>query len=93
MGEHRKHQRVDYEETCMLKLRGMYYPTTVKNISFGGALVHFYNPQLVLHVGDDCAVCMNGVSLHDYPCKIARIEASDIAVKFTGRHIFKAVGQ
>ena len=88
MVEHRLHNRVDYEEKCLLQIRNEYYPAKVKNISFGGALVVSYNPLIGLNVGDCCNVSVNGESPGDYPCKVARIDTSSIALEFTGKQMF-----
>ena len=91
MIEHRLHNRVDYEEKCLLQIRNEYYPAKVKNISFGGALVVSYNPLIGLNVGDCCSVSVNGEPPSEYHCKVARIEISSLALEFTDRHIFKSV--
>jgi hypothetical protein len=90
--ENRLHKRVYSEEKCLLQVRNEYYPATVKNISFGGALVHSYNP-IGLNVGDSCNVSMNGDSLREYPCKVARVETPNIALEFTSRRILIVEGQ
>jgi hypothetical protein len=89
MKEHRLHKRIDSEEICFLELNDGYYPATVKNISSGGALVHTYNPLSGLHVGENCFVGMYGEPPREYPCKVARVDIYNVALKFTGRYIFK----
>ena len=87
MQEHRRHNRVDSDEKCILNFSGWYYQATVKNISSGGALLHPNDPLPELHVGDDCNVNMKRKSLRDHPCKVARVETSHVALKFTGGRI------
>lgn len=84
MAEHKRRMRVDCEEQCRLLLRDSSYLATVKNISFGGALIHFYESLPDLHVGDRCKVRMNGESIREYSCEVVRIGTSDVAVMFSG---------
>ena len=93
MLEHRHHIRVDCKEKCELHLKGWYYPAKVKNISFGGVFVSFYDkpPDLHLHVGDHCDVSINGEDLRTYCGEVVRVEPSNIAVKFFDVHRIKAV--
>ena len=90
--EHRLHKRFNSAENCLLAVRDEYYPATVRNISFGGALVHPYKPLTLLRVGDDCSVCMDNEYLSEYPCKVSRLEAAAVALEFTGRHSLEFIG-
>lgn len=93
MSEHRHHIRVDCTEKCELYLKGWYYPAKVKNISFGGVFVSFYDkpPDLRLHVGDHCEVSLNGEDLRTYFGEVVRVEPSNIAIKFFDVRRIKAV--
>ena len=68
---------------CVMHLRGLHYFATVKNISLGGALVHFNFSTHSLHVGDTCNVSMNGGPIREYPCELVRVKHHIIALKFT----------
>jgi len=82
MAEYKRRIRIDSEERCQLLLRDSSYLAKVKNISSGGALIHFYDPLPDLHVGDNCKVRMNEESTSEYSCEVVRVENSDIAVMF-----------
>jgi len=84
--EQRLHKRFDSEKICILELNNEFFPATVRNISFSGALVHSYNLLTKLIPGDSCIVSMNGEFQCEYPCKVARIDHSNIALEFIGRH-------
>ena len=83
MIEHRIHNRIDYDEKCLLQIRNEYFPAQVKNISRGGAFVVSYNTLIGLNVGDSCNVSVNGDPPNAYPCKVVRVEAFSIALEFT----------
>jgi len=87
MAEHRIHNRINDEERCHLRLNDSYYLATVKNVSMGGALVDLYFPPVGLHTGNNCQVSIDGGKLYNYDCKIVRIENSNIALKFIGKHL------
>jgi hypothetical protein len=91
MTEHRHHNRFDIEDDCKLQLNYLYYSGTVKNISFGGALVHLYDPLPELHVGDICDISMDGEFLREYSCEVVRVKTPDIGLMFTGMAKLKAV--
>jgi hypothetical protein len=63
----------------------------VKNISFGGALVHFNSSPPDLHIGDKLNICMNGEFLREYSCEVVRTETPNVALMFTGMQRFIAV--
>lgn len=84
MGEHRHHIRRDDGELCHLRLGDLYYLATVRNISLGGALLHFYTPPARFQVGDNCQLSLDGGDLCDYDCEVVRVETSDVAMKFIG---------
>ncbi len=91
MPEHRHHIRVDCEEKCELHLRGWYYPAKVKNISFGGVFLNFYDKPPDLNVGEFCEVSIDGEDLRTYSGEVVRVEPSNVAVKFIEVHRIKAV--
>jgi hypothetical protein len=82
MAEHKRRVRVDCDDRCRLLLKDSSYLAKVKNISFGGALIHFYEPLPDLHVGDNCKVRINAESGSEYDCEVVRVEQFDIAVMF-----------
>jgi len=90
MAEHRHEIRVDCDETCVVRLGGLDHVATVKNISFGGALVNFYYSPPSLHIGDKCSISMKGEFLSEYSCEVVRADTPTIALMFTGNHKFKA---
>ncbi|NTW50614.1 MAG: PilZ domain-containing protein, partial [Chlorobiales bacterium] len=51
MVDNRHNKRLDCEECCHLRLRDSFYSAMIKNISLGGALVHFYDSQPGARVG------------------------------------------
>ena len=63
----------------------------MKNISFGGALVHTHNLLNKLTIGDKCNVCLNGELDCEFPSKVTRVESANIALEFIGRQIMNAV--
>ena len=89
MVEHRSDIRADCEDKCVLHQGVLHHLATVKNISFGGALVHFNTMQPTLHIGENCDITVNGEYLREYSCEVVRIEAPDIALKFTGMRKLK----
>ena len=91
MADQRLHNRLDSEEKCIVNLRGSYYNATAKNISLGGVLVHFFNSQPDLHIGDSCIISMNGESLVKYPSVVVRVAASEVALRFIDMDIPNAV--
>ena len=91
MAEHRHDNRVDCDETCILRLGDLHHVATVKNISFGGALVYLYSSPPSLQIGDNCSICMIGEFLCEYSCEVVRAETPNIALTFIGMHKFKAV--
>jgi hypothetical protein len=91
MAEHRHDKRVDCDQTCILRLGELHHVATVKNISFGGALLYFYPSPPCLQAGDNCNISMIGEFLCEYSCEVVRVEAPDIALTFIGMHKFKAV--
>ncbi|MDD2581229.1 MAG: PilZ domain-containing protein [Desulfuromonadaceae bacterium] len=91
MAEHRHDIRVDCEDKCILHMGDLHYIATVKNISFGGALVNLYSPQPGLHTGDKCDISMDGKFIREYSCEVVREEAPNVALTFTGMHKLKAV--
>ncbi|GFE56413.1 PilZ domain-containing protein [Geobacter sp. AOG1] len=82
MREHRHHCRVDCEENCRLYLEDWYYPAKVKNISYSGALLNISVPHTDIHVGDNCEFRVEVKPLHEYSCKVVRVEPSSIALTF-----------
>jgi len=90
--EQRLHKRYEAEKACLLERDNDYLPATIRNISFGGALLHNYKLLKNLHVGDTCTVNINGELPYEYPCKIIRVNTADIALEFTDRHNISAVG-
>jgi len=84
--EQRLHKRFASEKVCILELNNEFCPATVKNISFSGALVHNYKLLTKLAIGDTCIVSINGEFQCEYPSKVARIDSSNIALEFIGRH-------
>jgi hypothetical protein len=91
MAEHGHVKRIYCDETCVLRLGDIHQITTVKNISFGGALVHFDSSPPKLHIGDKCNISMNGVFLREYSCVVVRAGTPNIAVSFTGMRKFEVV--
>ena len=91
MAELRNDRRVDCDETCMLHLGDLNHVATVKNISFGGALVHFHSSPPSLQIGDNCNISMIGEFHCEYSCEVVRAEAPNIALTFIGMHKYKAV--
>ena len=89
MKEQRRNIRVACAEKCVLHQPNWSYLTSVKNISFGGALVH--SPTHDLHVGDYCKVTMDGNAIREYSCKIVRVNADNVALTFTDMHILPPV--
>ena len=89
MKEQRRNIRIACAEKCVLHLRNWLYLASVKNISFGGALVQ--SPIHDLHVGDYCKVTMDGTTIREYSCKIVRVDAVDVALTFTDMHILPPV--
>jgi hypothetical protein len=87
MAEHRLHTRLDCDDHCQLKLRDTFYPATVKNISLGGALVHFYDNLPGVNVGDNCNVSLGGELTCEYSCEVLRVETSKVALSIMGMHI------
>jgi hypothetical protein len=87
MTDKRIHMRLDCEEHCKLHLKDLFYPAMVRNISLGGALVHFYDPLPGVNVGDNCKVSLNGDLYCEYDCEIARIDTSHVALRFIDMHI------
>lgn len=86
MKEHRLSTRFNSEKICLLELGNEFYPATIKNISFGGALVRTPNMQHGLRVADKCNISMNGEFLREYPCKVIRVEPSYVALEFINWH-------
>ena len=86
MEEHRHDMRVDCEQKCIIRQKGWFYPAVVRNISFGGALVHTYRPLLDVRVGDKCVVSIDGEFHQEYSCEVARSEDISIGLAFTGVH-------
>ena len=80
----RRRMRVDCKDKCYLRLRDSIFLATVKDISMDGALLHFYDPLPGVHVGDDCNVGLDGENIYEYACKVARVDTSDVGLKFTG---------
>jgi hypothetical protein len=72
MKEHRLSKRVNSEKVCLLELGNEFYPATLKNISFGGALVRTPNMQHGLRIADRCTICMNG-SFHENIHKLSEL--------------------
>ena len=91
MEEYRHDIRVDCEERCILHRGVLHHFATVKNISFGGALVNSKLKPLGLHTGDYCIISVDGEFFDEYFCEVLRVETPDIALKFTGIHKVKAV--
>lgn len=91
MAEHRHDKRVDCDETCIVRLGDLHHVATVKNISFGGALVHFYSSPPRLTIGDNCNISMIGEFLCEYSCEVVRAETPNIALTFIGMNKFKPV--
>lgn len=91
MAEHRHDIRVDCGETCIVRLGDLHHVATVKNISFGGALVHFNSSPPRLRNGDICNISMDGEFLREYSCEVIRTETPDIGLIFTGMRKFKVV--
>ena len=91
MAEHRHDNRVDCDESCILRLGDLHHIATVKNISFGGALVHFDSSTPRFHIGDICNISMIKEFICEYSCEVVRAETPNIALTFIGMHKFKAV--
>ncbi len=79
MAGYRHHKRLDCEDHCFLHLEDSLYTGIIKNISLGGALVHFFHP---LAVGDNCKLSMSKGLLCEFTCKVVRVEAPNVALKF-----------
>ena len=84
MEECRLHNRIDYDWQCSLHLCDTFYSAKVKNISLVGALVHCNDSLPGVLVGDQCKMSLNGELICKYDCKVVRVEASHIAVRFIG---------
>ena len=84
MEECRLHDRIDYDWQCNLHLSDTFYLAKVKNISLVGALVHFNDSLPGVHVGDKFKMSLNGELICRYDCKVVRVDASHIAVRFIG---------
>ena len=91
MVEYRHAKRIDCNETCVLRMGDVNHVATVKNISFGGALVHFDSPTPRLHIGDICNISMIKEFICEYSCEVVRDETPRIGLMFIGMHKFKAV--
>jgi hypothetical protein len=63
----------------------------VKNISLGGALVHFYDPLPGVHIGDTCKVSLGGELTCEYICEVVRVETSNVALRFIDMDMSNAV--
>jgi hypothetical protein len=79
MAGYRLHKRLDCEDHCFLHLGDTFHAGIVRNISLGGALVHFYHP---LTVGDNCRISMNKGLLCEFTCEVVRVEAPNVALRF-----------
>ena len=93
MAGYRLHKRLDCEEHCYLRLRDSFYSAMVRNISLGGALVHFFYPLTGVHVGDNCKVSLGEELTFEYNCEVVRVETPDIALRFIDIDISDAVAQ
>lgn len=87
MGGTRLFTRLTSEDRCQLIWEASLYTATVKNISMQGALVHFESSLPLIQVGDTCGMylCSDAKQCPcEIPCEVVRIEASALAVRFTG---------
>ena len=90
MAEHRHRIRINCDETCLLILGDLHHVVKIINISFGGALVHFYSSPPTLHIGDTCSISMSGEIIREYSCEVVRAETPNFALMFTSMRKFKA---
>jgi len=91
MAEHRLHIRLDCKDRCQLHLKDSFYPAIVKNISLGGALVHFQDPLPGVHIGDNCTVCLGGELDCEYICEVVRVGTSNIALSIIDMHLLNVL--
>jgi hypothetical protein len=82
MAGYRLNKRVGRDNRCHLHLGDSYYAGLIKNISMGGALVHFYEPLPGLHVGDNCKLRLGEELTCEFICEVVRVEAPDVALRF-----------
>ena len=92
MAEHRHDKRIECDDTCILLLGDLHHVAKIKNISFGGALVHFHSSSPSLQIGEICNISIvgkNGAFPFKYSCEVVRSEAPDIALTFISMHKLK----
>jgi hypothetical protein len=82
MVNNRLHIRLNCEDHCHLYLRNSFFSAVVKNISLGGALVHFLDPLVGFNVGDNCKVSLGKEPTCEYFCEVVRAENYSLALKF-----------
>ena len=82
MACYRRHKRRVCEEYCQLHIRDSSYPARVENISFGGALVHFFCPLPGIHVGDKIKMTLKREITFEFDCEVIRVGTSSVAMRF-----------
>jgi len=82
MANNRLNLRLDCEDCCHLHVRDSFYSATVKNVSLGGALVHFHDPLPGVQIGDNCKVSLGEEFTYEYNCEVVRVETCDVALRF-----------
>ena len=94
MAEHRHDKRIECDDTCILLLGDLHHVAKIKNISFGGALVHFNPSPPILQIGDICNISIIskiGAFSFKYSCEVVRTETPNIALTFISMHKLNAV--
>jgi hypothetical protein len=82
MAGYRRHKRRVCEEYCHLHLGDSSYPARIENISFGGALVHFFRTLPGIHVGDKFKMTLKREITFEFNCEVIRVGTSNVALRF-----------
>ena len=78
----RRNKRRICEDYCQLHLGDSSYPARVENISFGGALVHFFCPLPGIHVGDELKITLKREITFEFKCVVIRVGTLNVALRF-----------
>jgi hypothetical protein len=82
MACNRRNTRRICKEYCQLYLGDSSYPARIENISFGGALVHFFCPLPGIHVGDELKMTLKREITFEFNCVVIRVGISNVALRF-----------